>query len=325
MHAINKLKQFFITNVLLLAVFGEIKAQVNLVPNPSFESYTACPTIADNLSDATGWSSYRGSCDYFNSCAPYGGMSTPKNPIAFQFPKSGNSYAGFITYEFMSSDYREILGTQLLSPLQIGTKYYFSFFVSFAGTQNYSIASKKIGLKFLTQSYSQASPIPLSNSAHFYTTNIISDSLNWTQIKGSFLANMPYQFLAIGNFFDDVNMFSTDTISTAPNYIDAYYFIDDIRLSTDSNFAYLTGIQEKENNSKNNFYPVPCSQKLHFKNNGDIKKIEIYNQLGALAFTKDFDNDTNQEIDLASLENGFYILKCFSKEEIFQKHILILH
>jgi hypothetical protein len=61
--------------ILLLAIVFVIKAygQVNLVPNPSFEIYSTCPdnisgTQDDQVSKATGWSSWIKTPDYYNVC-----------------------------------------------------------------------------------------------------------------------------------------------------------------------------------------------------------------------------------------------------------------
>jgi len=54
---------------LLFAKISFCKGQINLVPNPSFESYTACPNNAATISFATGWLNFGQTPDYFNSCA----------------------------------------------------------------------------------------------------------------------------------------------------------------------------------------------------------------------------------------------------------------
>ena len=68
--------------------------QVNLVPNPSFEDYTQCPTGFDQIDRATGWSSYAASPDYFNSCAnSSGAVGVPSNTWGYQNAKDGNGYS----------------------------------------------------------------------------------------------------------------------------------------------------------------------------------------------------------------------------------------
>jgi hypothetical protein len=52
-----------------LLVINSILAQ-NLVPNPSFENYTTCPTAASQLYVAPPWTSpTTGGAEYFNICS----------------------------------------------------------------------------------------------------------------------------------------------------------------------------------------------------------------------------------------------------------------
>ncbi|MDO9187033.1 MAG: hypothetical protein Q7W13_13545 [Bacteroidia bacterium] len=72
-------------------------AQTNLVPNPSFEQYSSCPSTECGISLATGWYSAGYTPDYFNGCAswPFG---APQNAAGYQYPASGNAYALVGTY-----------------------------------------------------------------------------------------------------------------------------------------------------------------------------------------------------------------------------------
>ncbi|MBK5285725.1 MAG: hypothetical protein JJE25_10010, partial [Bacteroidia bacterium] len=102
----------------------------NLVPNSSFEDTVSCPSAL--IDNAVGWSSYRGSPDYFNSCnnqslSSYG---APSNYWGFQFARTGNAYVGLSTYTSLTSTWREYIGIQLSQSLIIGQQYFVSFFVS---------------------------------------------------------------------------------------------------------------------------------------------------------------------------------------------------
>ena len=72
------------------------------------------------------------------------------------------------------------------------------------------MASNKLGAKFSTVSYSYSNPIQINNFAHVYSDSVIKDTTSWTLIKGEFTADSAYQYISIGNFFDDIN---TDTIT----------------------------------------------------------------------------------------------------------------
>ena len=165
-------KQYKILFTFLIINCAVLIGQTNLVPNPSFEIHDTCPTTADQMSRAMYWSSYCESPDYFNSCAPVGGMSVPYNPVGYQKAVYGNAYAGFVTWQTKQAapNYREIIGAPLTTTLTIGTKYYFSFFVSNAGTQNYTVGSNNVGVRFSTVSYSKSDTAPVNNIANYHTS-----------------------------------------------------------------------------------------------------------------------------------------------------------
>src|SRR4051812_43656962 len=92
----KKVASFIIA--VLISVLGFAQ---NLVPNSSFEDTVACPNSISQIDRATGWSSYRQSPDYFNSCAyiTYPNASEPSNIWGYQYSRTGNAYAGFIAYQ----------------------------------------------------------------------------------------------------------------------------------------------------------------------------------------------------------------------------------
>ncbi len=188
-------------------------AQQNLVPNPSFEEYTVCPTGSGQIYFAKEWSAFRGSPDYFNSCSPTSSYySVPSNALGYQQAASGNAYVGIIC--FVSSVFgREIIANSLIAPLSVGQKYFITFNVSKANDASvvgYSI--NKIGAKFSTVIHTN---VNINNKAHVYTNSVVSDTLNWTKITGSFVADSAYKYIMIGNFFDDAN---TTVVNNSPSF-----------------------------------------------------------------------------------------------------------
>lgn len=75
-----------------------ICAAQNLVPNPSFESFNACPMGISALEFSPGYTNFptvqawvnplqSGSADYFNGCAPVASqVSVPGNAFGHQSP-----------------------------------------------------------------------------------------------------------------------------------------------------------------------------------------------------------------------------------------------
>jgi len=150
----------------------------------------------------------------------------------FQQPHSGTAYASLVTYQ-SHSFYRELIGTTLSSPLVIGQRYYISFYVNYAWEPLSSgLASNKMGLRFLTSSYSGDNCVPISNFSHLHTDSILSDTLTWIKLSGYFVADSAYTRIAIGNFYSDV---LTNTLLTGPGpAVYSMYYIDDVCVSVDT-------------------------------------------------------------------------------------------
>lgn len=91
-----------------------------MVNNGDFESYSACPDNAGQLSRADHWFTFGLSPEYFNACADHDNLLVPSNSSGYQEDSTGNAYAGFIPIYGAGGYYREFLGTELVTPLTIG-------------------------------------------------------------------------------------------------------------------------------------------------------------------------------------------------------------
>lgn len=311
---------------IILVIISQLADGQNLVPNPSFEAFSSCPNnwtspTSDELAKATGWSSYRETPDYFNACAT-SIVGCPSNNAGFQPAHTGNAYCGAVTFNKIAL-YREIFGRQLSAPLSIGTKYFVSFYVSLAiKVPSFVYASDRIGMKFTKTPFAYLSnPIPVNNSCQINYNAFVTDTTNWTKISGSFVADSAYQYIAIGNFFDDAN---TDTlcIKNVQYKLDAYYYIDDICVSTDSNYAAnWTGIQKDFNykGSKINLYPNPTSKNVTLEFNNPKKEncvLTIYDIQGFPLQTLDIITADKIELEIKDLTKGIYFLQLRKENEI---------
>jgi hypothetical protein len=202
-----------------------------LVPNPSFESYTTCPTNYGQINYAMGWDYLQAaqSAEYFNTCSTSSNVSVPKNFLGtnYQLPKMGNAYAGITTI----TPYNNLRGnicTQLSSNLSINNYYLVKMYA--VCVQSYKLASNNLALSFSnTLSYTVAPNTTLNLPMHIYKYGnpILKDTLNWTEVMGIYKATGNEQYIIIGNFKDSLNT-KVDTInSTAFSYA-SYYLIDDV-------------------------------------------------------------------------------------------------
>ncbi len=226
----------------------------NLIPNASFENYKSCPKLikynsGDELSDyAEDWfQATEGTSDFFNRCNTnfYEG-SVPNHVLGNQEPRTGDGYAGFWAYDYLSgSAYREYLSVELDQTLEAGQEYEISFYISLAEESLFPGAVDQLGVwfsdaspNFSTTNYLESLgivPQLLSPKGTFY-----EDTDAWMEVNLTYTAMGNETFLTIGNFFrrlDQVqgaNGFSFTNSTDGYPKLKAYYFVDDISLKKTS-------------------------------------------------------------------------------------------
>lgn len=306
-------------SLLISVVFGlgnlATQAQ-NLVPNPSFEDTVSCPTSANQIDKAIGWHASQGtSPDYFHECdfVLTGTTAVPSNFCGYQFPNFGNAYVGLITFSRSAPNSREYFYCQLLNPLETGFKYFFSFYISLSGGISTKIASNKMGLKFTTY---EPDTMEITNSCQFSSNAITIDTVNWVNIMGSFIADSNYQFMTIGNFYDDSQ---TDTIVIPPLTSHSYYYFDNISIIKDT----IESINNIFISSQVSIFPNPISNVLTIESTRQILKIEITNMLGNLILCQSYVHNNQIEISFENIINGTYFIKIFYPNNLFTVHKLL--
>lgn len=161
---------------------------------------------------------------------------------------------------------------------------------------------------FSTVPYDVFNPAPITNNPPVYTDSIITDTINWTMVWGSFIADSSYNYVILGNFFDDNH---TDTLRIATGFFDAaYYYLDNVIVSTDSAFA--VGIKEVIAFDSLNIYPNPFNDKLTFTNNNNqLSEIILYDIASRKVLQQTFTNLVT--ISTGQLVKGIYIYKVRNK------------
>jgi len=297
--------------VCLCLLAGKVHAQQNLVPNPSFEDTIQCPLGPGEIYNSNGWNSFNGTPDYMHACNQFS-MGVPVNWGGYQQAASGNAYAAIATYISSISNGREHLGRQLSSPLIIGTKYYVSFqtSLSLGSAADGNCASDKIGVRFTVLPYSGSDLI--NNNPKVYTNSIVTDSSNWTRIFGSFIADSGYNHIVLGNFFDDLNTNTTKFYNTFSDV--AYYFLDDVCVSTDSSFAssYYTGISKYDFEHSFSISPNPTADYITIRNHSRKYDLRIYNTLGKELYLIKNVTKASLILDVRNFENGLLIINLSS-------------
>jgi hypothetical protein len=221
-------------NVLILFLFFGFftKAQYNLVPNPSFETFSVCPNNAGQITYATGWinPTVKGNSDFFNSCSSVVGVPSYCNcNLSFQYPKSGNGYAGVWAYNSTTSDLREYIQVQLINTLLPSKCYYVEFYLNKLNYCQY--ATDNVGFILSPTNISLTSNtsylLYYPNSVKGFQNKMNQDTINWIKSSSIYNSGGGESFLTIGNFNNDIE---TDTLIVNNNSFGngAYYFIDDV-------------------------------------------------------------------------------------------------
>ena len=288
-------------------------SQPNLVPNPSFEDTISCPNNTSQIYYANSWFAAghgnNSSTDYFNKCATVWYVSVPSN-LGYQLPRTGNAYAGFYLTG-PSANYREYAEIQLLDTLIIGKKYCVEFYVSLLDN---AMAVDAVGAYFTKDSLFVNSPntlLPYTPQISNPIGNILSDTVNWIKVSGTFTADSLYRFLTIGNFKDDAN--TNDTVSVKS---DSYYYLEDVSV-------YLcdsTGIGELQQNISVNIFPNPTGGIVNFSCSEKVEEIFIADIIGQRVCT--LPRPSERKIDISSFSQGVYFLNVSTEKGMVVKKII---
>jgi len=177
------------------------------------------------------------------------------------------------------------------------------------------------GVRFTNYDYSFSNQPIIDNISHVFSNVIVTDTLGWQTIRGSFVSGSNYQYIMIGNFFDDLSTNANDSNGLFP-YI-SYYYLDDICVSTDSLECYNTvGIKKVGIKNKLSIYPNPSSGKVTIKIEGvSNNSLEIYDIMGRKIMNKvNFKNE--YRINLTRHPKGIYLLKITSGNTMYTKNII---
>jgi len=230
---IKILRKIPVCAILLIAHTVSL-AQVNLVSNPSFEIIYSCPSGGDQIDSAVGWgtliSGGGGNPELYHTCCTYPficGVPFNAGNLSFQFPHSGDAYAGIdAAICFYVDNFREYIQSKLKKGLSTGHVYCVKFYASLS---DHSFAFiKPLGVYFDDGSVSALPPHGLAvvTPQVYNVTQPLNDTINWMKIEGSFVATGNEEYITIGNFFSDAN--SGIGFFGTPTSWGAYYYIDDV-------------------------------------------------------------------------------------------------
>jgi hypothetical protein len=315
--------------IVLLSLYSLQAKSQNLVPNGGFEEGVDCPLLIGDLHDrCSQW--YRSieipgledweqpSPDWFHECSEQDLLTPPETVFGFKSDYGGEGFAAIGISDYPIANYREIIGCELLSPLQPDEFYNVSFRVSrISGPQN-TLASDGLGVKFTTFSNFTTNNSAINNSSHFEIDTIISDTTVWLDVSFNFLADSMYSYMHIGNFNDKWNtayLGLTDTLG----FDGSLYSIDDVSIEPsplshrEANDLYLILA-----------HPNPVSDFLNVQTSLlEAFSLFLVDINGVTIFSKDYhQSHSNVRLNLSGISSGIYILKIVSSKSIFYETII---
>ncbi|MEZ4758328.1 MAG: T9SS type A sorting domain-containing protein [Flavobacteriales bacterium] len=291
----------------------------NLVPNPGFEETDSC-TFGLGLGALHDWYSAYLTPDHLQSCQPYGTVnSLPMNMFTYQAPYEGSSCAGIHTYlDVSGQEQREWIMVPLLDTLVPGQTYYCSFWANaaFGGNEMYPqiwLASDHLGMLFTTydRQWTWGDPYPAAlDQAHILYPQILSDTVSWTLVSGSFVADSAYIYLMIGNFFGNA---LTDTLhfadpgSVFPWYPFGYTLIDAVCVSPSPDGCDLEQHVSDQTGGTIYVYPNPGADALVIGNAMGSDAM-VLDMLGRRVWNGRVNTD-RLTVDVGPWARGAYILQ----------------
>ena len=325
-------KHFFVFLFFLLCINISNKAQNNLVPNWSFEDIISCPVNQGSvfISYATPWfSPTENTPDIFNSCD--NNISTsdsvigiPNNWFGFQQAHTGNGYGGFNRESEGACEY---LSVKLISPLKAGKKYCISFYVNPGNYTYYVIDAIGAYISFDSIHESNYSVLPFTPQIENPLGYIISDTVNWTEISGTYMANGGERYVTIGSFFSDsiIHYVYNDTIHPPGAW--PYYYLDDVSV------YYCGGDTTGINNYGGgkgyfNLYPDPTNDEAYLDyqlTEGQNGKVMLFNITGQLLAEFALSNESNKlTINTSKYKSGIYFYKVIVNNNVIENEKLII-
>ena len=306
--------------ILFILSIAASYAQNNLITNGSFEDVNGCPWVNNTINEGFVYqisnpANY--TPDYFNYCYtllgfPYNTSGIPSNSRGYQLARTGNAYIGLDLWE-KNAPGRDFIQIKFKTELKQGHRYYFTCYLNLANKFRYATAN--FGAYFSGDSVS----IPVLDVLPFVPqienpdSNILTDTLNWVPITGTYLANGGENFLLLGNFKPVAEGYDTAyQYYGSPTHANwAYYYIDDVSLiDLDSTLA----VKENETMAQVELFPNPASSVLNIKLNATQQQYSITDTKGNIVLQNLINKQEQLQIDITELPSGFYVISFLNKK-----------
>lgn len=308
----------------MLNLFQQLSTQSqNLVPNNNFSIITSCPNGPNQIYLAPPWfqpsissgnTTNSSSSDLYDTCFhQIGGFGVPANDAGYQLARNGGgAYAGIDTYGD-SLNYREYIEVPLLSSLIANNIYCVNFYVSLANNATRAISN--MGAYFSVDSLLDSTGLVtidyVTPQIENPVTNMLSDTLNWMLIFGSFTASGGERFMTIGNFYLPANTNFQAVVPSQNVGFFSYYYIDDVSVED----CTAEGIKEATQTNEITIYPNPFTSQttITFSEVQKNAVIKVVNVLGECIQQL---TTSNQQLilDMSGQAKGIYFVEIMDEK-----------
>lgn len=308
----------FIYTLAIALTCVQMEAQVNLVPNPSFELLDSCNTNGYLFNVAVGWSSANSaSPDVFNLCSSSISSGVPLNNYGFQFPSHGDSYAGIFTYRDTAvtlNEWREYMQIELISQLVANVDYSVRLDISLSDSSDF--ACFNFGVYFSdTSTFIQGFSTIILNPQVQNTNLTLDNYTSWTTLSGTFTATGVEKYILIGNFTPDSLSMAYPANTPGLGFTGSYYYVDNIIVTP------ITSINSATSNELG-ISSVVINDKLSFEYKGapitvDIVLYSIDSR--RIVKTRQYITEGRNQIQVPNIAEGIYILSVTSRKKVYRK------
>lgn len=288
----------------------------NLVPNPSFETYTACPTSAAQIVNCTPWfipAGHGGSPDFHHVCGNTT-FGVPSNIFGNQMPRTGSGYAGFSAGGL--GTLREYMQVQLTSALVAGMTYDVEAYVSLSDGSGLGVDGYQFYFSNAPLTGTGSTAIPVTPQVAQPVCNNITNQTNWVLVSGSFVASGGEQYMTVGNFDPD----AATCTSTVTGWSWNYSYMDDISVTAAVVFSAegleLFGNWDEKGNALLKWSTVSETETDRFeleRSHGDLEKFEFVAEVNAAGNSLHPQYYQFFDVNAASDQRNFYRIKLIDK------------
>lgn len=318
------MKKLFL--ILLLNFIAKLGvAQINLVPNPSFENYFNLNPNSNGLQDFI--SNWYWGFGYFHTLRTSPSYGVPNNDAGHQYARTGNAYCGIYTYIKNSYPVRYYIQTRLIDTLTAGKKYRVEFYVSLGDTMH--AFNNSIGAYFATDSLYTLNNFVIDATPQIINsyTNDLNNKTEWTVVCDTFEASGGESWITIGNFLNDSLSLVTPLDSNCSQPLGwgcgSYYYIDDVSVT----LIEETGLVNKKLNDFS-IFPNPNYGTFRLLHKGTLTKSYILNITDL--YGNQLDNieiiNSTTEYENVRLKNGLYFYSIRQGiEELGRGKFMVIH